>query len=149
MPWAVPSGAGGGEGGAALGGSSGWSWAVGHQPALGQEAGEPFDPHAAPQLPIWGGAQGTGPSGVVRACRREPHKVDSLDGGDLLGPQEGVYPLRCLGRREGEAVHGRCPVEVSWVLLYLVSFFWMLILIKPNIPNLRQRSIERQSTGTQ
>ena len=39
--------------------------ASGHPSALGRDAGEPRVPHVAPQLPVWGGAQGPGPSGVV------------------------------------------------------------------------------------
>ena len=51
--WVGPCGAGGGGG---QGGSPGWSWARGHPPALGREVGKPFGPHAAPQLPVQGGA---------------------------------------------------------------------------------------------
>ena len=39
--------------------------------------------------------------------------MDPLDGGDLLGPQEGVYSVPCLGCREGGARHRRCPIEVG------------------------------------
>ena len=56
------------------------------------------------------GAQGHWPSEVVGRCRGEPHKVDPRNGGDLLGPKEGVHPVPRLGRRNGEAGHGRCPV---------------------------------------
>ena len=47
--------------------------AGGHPSALGGEAGEPRGPRVAPQLPVWGGAQGPGPPGVVGWCRGEPH----------------------------------------------------------------------------
>ena len=39
--------------------------------------------------------------------------MDPRNGGDLLCLQEGVYPVPRLGRREGGAGHGRCPVEVG------------------------------------
>ena len=47
--------------------------AGGHPSALGGEAGESHSPHVAPQLPVWGGAQGPWPPGVVWWCRGEPH----------------------------------------------------------------------------
>ena len=47
--------------------------AGGHPSALGWEAGEPRSPNVAPQLPVWGGAQGPEPPGVVGWCRGEPH----------------------------------------------------------------------------
>ena len=40
--------------------------------------------------------------------------MDTRNGGDLLCSQEGVHPVPRLGRREGGAGHGRCPVEVGW-----------------------------------
>ena len=40
--------------------------------------------------------------------------MDPRNGGDLLGSQDGVRPVPPLRRREGEAGHGRCPVEVGW-----------------------------------
>ena len=42
------------------------------------------------------------------------HKVDLRKGDDLLGSQEGVHPVPRLGRQEGGAGHGCCPVEVGW-----------------------------------
>ena len=48
-----------------------------------------------------GADSGPGSSAVVRGRRGEPPKVDPLDGGDLLGPREGLYPVPCLARREG------------------------------------------------
>ena len=39
--------------------------AGGHPSALGREAGEPRGPHFAPQLQVWGGAQGLRPPGIV------------------------------------------------------------------------------------
>ena len=36
--------------------------------------------------------------------------MDPRSGGDLLCSQEGVHPVPPLGRREGGAGHGRCPV---------------------------------------
>ena len=39
--------------------------------------------------------------------------MDPGNGGDILGPQEGVRPIPRLGRREGGAGHGCCPVEVG------------------------------------
>ena len=75
--WAVPCGAvrgGGGRGwGAGCGGSPVRAGARGHPSALGGEAGEPCGPRVAPQLPVWGGAQGPGPLGVVGWCQGEPH----------------------------------------------------------------------------
>ena len=80
MPWAVPCGAlrgGGGEGGRGWGAGCAVSparpGAGGHPSALGGKAGEPRGPRVAPQLPVWGGAQGPGPPGVVGWCRGEPH----------------------------------------------------------------------------
>ena len=77
VPWAVPRGAlRGGEGrgwGAGCGVSPVRPGAGGHPSALGGEAGEPRGPRVAPQLPVWGGAQGPGPPGVVGWCRGEPH----------------------------------------------------------------------------
>ena len=64
----------GGRGGGAGGGVSPVrAGAGGHPSALGWEADEPRGPHVAPQLPVWGGAQGPGPPGVVEWCRGEPH----------------------------------------------------------------------------
>ena len=74
------------------------SQASGHPPALGQEAGEPFSLHVP--------SPGQGSEG-------EPHKVDPPDGGDLLAPQESVYPVLCLARWEGGAEHRCCPIEVG------------------------------------
>ena len=111
VPLAVLCYAGGGEEG--RGGGPTWSRAGGHPPALGQEAGEPLGPHAAPQLPVRAGAQASGSSEVVRWCRGEPHKVDPRDGGYRLGPQKGVYPVPRPGRRQGGAGHRRCPLEVG------------------------------------
>ena len=79
---------------------------------MGREVGELLGPHAAPQLRVGGGAQGSGPAEVVGDCREEPHKVDPCNGGDLLGPQEGVHPVPRLGRWEGGAQHGLSPVLV-------------------------------------
>ena len=39
--------------------------------------------------------------------------MDPRNGGDLLCSQVGVHPVPRLGRREGGAGHGRCPVEVG------------------------------------
>ena len=39
--------------------------------------------------------------------------MDPRNGGDLLCPQEGVYPVPRRGRREGGAGYGRCPVQVG------------------------------------
>ena len=100
-------------GGAGRGGGSGRSGAGGHPLALGRQSEEPLGPHTAQQLPVRGWAQVSGPSGVVGCCRGELHKVDPRNGGDLLGPQEEMYPVPRLGRREGGAGHGRCPVEVG------------------------------------
>ena len=87
----------GGEGGRGWGAGCGASPARpgvrGHPPALGGEAGEPRGPRVAPQLPVWGGAQGPGPPGVVERCRGQPHQVDPRNGGDLLCAQEGVYSV--------------------------------------------------------
>ena len=64
----------GGEGGWTGGGISPVrAGAGGHQSAFGGEAGEPHGPRVAPQLPVWGGAQGPGSLGVVAWCRWEPH----------------------------------------------------------------------------
>ena len=77
VPWAVLCSAlrgGGGRGwGAGCGVSPVRAGAGGHPSALGGEAGEPRGPRVTPQLPVWGGAQGPGPPGVVRWCRGEPH----------------------------------------------------------------------------
>ena len=63
-------GKGGGAGGGVIPVRAGASV---HPSALGLEEGEPRGPHVAPQLPVWGGAQGPGPLGVVGWCRGEPH----------------------------------------------------------------------------
>ena len=39
--------------------------------------------------------------------------MDPCNGSDLLCSQEGVRPVPRLGRREGEAGHGRCPEKVG------------------------------------
>ena len=39
--------------------------------------------------------------------------MDPRIGVDLLWSQESVQPVPRLGRREGGAGHGRCPVEVG------------------------------------
>ena len=39
--------------------------------------------------------------------------MDLRNGGDLLCPQEGVYPVPRRRRREGGAGYGRCPVQVD------------------------------------
>ena len=39
--------------------------------------------------------------------------MDPRNGGDLLCPQEGVYPFSGRARREGGAGYGRCPVQVG------------------------------------
>ena len=52
-------------GGASRCGGPGWSWAGCHPPALEWEVGEPLGPHAAPQLPVRGGAEGSGPTGSL------------------------------------------------------------------------------------
>ena len=107
----------GGEGGRGWGAGCGVSparpGACGHPPALGGEAGEPRGPRVAPQLPVWGGAQGPGPPGVVERCRGQPHQVDPRNGGDLLCSQEGVYSVPRRGRREGGAGYGCCPIKVG------------------------------------
>ena len=76
VPWAVPCSALRGEGGRGWGAGCGVSpvraGAGGHPWALGGEAGEPRS-RVAPQLPVWGGAQGPGAPGVVGRCRGEPH----------------------------------------------------------------------------
>ena len=105
VSWAVPCGAlrgGGGEGGwgAGCGVSPAWPGVRGHPPALGGEAGEPRGPRVAPQLPVWDGAQGPGPPGVVERCRGQPHQMDPRNGGDLLCAQEGVV-LRPAPRAPG------------------------------------------------
>ena len=62
------SAGGGGRGwGAGCGVSPARPGVRGHPPALGGEAGEPRGPRVAPQLPVWGGAQGPGPPGGRRA----------------------------------------------------------------------------------
>ena len=86
----------------------------GHPPALGREAGEPLRPQPAPQLPVRGGAQGSGPSGVVGSCQGEPHKVDLRDGGDFLGPQKDVYPVQRLGRPAGGHGAQALPGRGGW-----------------------------------
>ena len=84
-PFPLPSGASvpcrgqcrvvlcGGEGGRGWGACCGVSparpGAGGHPSALRGEAGEPRGPHVAPQLPVWGGAQGPGPPGVCTPSR--------------------------------------------------------------------------------
>ena len=107
----------GGEGGRGWGAGCGVSPARpgvrGHPPALGGEAGEPRGPRVAPQLPVWGRAQGPGPLGVVERCRGQPHQVDPRNGGDLLCAQEGVYSVPRRGRREGGAGYGCGPIEVG------------------------------------
>ena len=107
----------GGEAGRGWGAGCGVSparpGARGHPPALGGEAGEPRSPRVAPQLPVWGGAQGPGPPGVVERCRGQPHQVDPRNGGDLLCAQEGVYSVPRRGRREGGAGYGCGPIEVG------------------------------------
>ena len=117
VPWAVPCGAlrgGGGRGwGAGFGVSPAQPGVRGHPPALGGEAGEPRGPRVAPQLPVWGGAQGPGPPGVVERCRGQPHQVDPRNSGDLLCAQEGVYSVPRRGRREGGAGYGCGPIEVG------------------------------------
>ena len=115
VPWAVPCGAlrGGGGWGAGCGVSPARPGACGLPPALGAEAGEPRGPRVAPQLPVWGGAQGPGPPGVVERCRGQPHQVDPHNGRDLLCAHEGVYSVPRRGRREGGAGYGCCPIEVG------------------------------------
>ena len=39
--------------------------------------------------------------------------MDPRNGGDILCWQEGVHPVPRVGRREGGAGHGCCPVEVG------------------------------------
>ena len=104
----VPGGGGGLVVAAAPGCKGPWPFT-----RTGGEAGEPLGQQAAPQLPVRGRAQGSWASGVVGCCRVEPHKVDPPNAGDLLVPQEGVYPVTRLGRRERGAGHGQCPVEVG------------------------------------
>ena len=99
--WCSAGGGGGGGGGGGCGVSPARPGVRGHPPALGGEAGEPRGPRVAPQLPVWGGAQGPGPPGVVERCRGQPHQMDPRSGGDLLCAQEGVYSVPRLGRREG------------------------------------------------
>ena len=41
--------------------------------------------------------------------------MDPRNGGDLLCSQEGVYSVPRLGRREGGAGYGCCPIEVGGV----------------------------------
>ena len=65
-------GSGGGGGGPAVA-SAPYVREGGHPSALGGEAGEPRGPRNAPQLPVWGGAQGPWPPGIVGWCRGEPH----------------------------------------------------------------------------
>ena len=107
----------GGEGGRGWGAGCGVSparpGACSHPPALGGEAGEPPGPRVAPQLPVWGGAQGPGLPGVAEQCRGPPHQVVPRNGGDLLCSQEGVYSVPRRGRREGGAGYGCCPIEVG------------------------------------
>ena len=106
-----------GEGGGGWGAGGGVSpvraGAGVHPSALGGEEGEHRGPHVAPQLPVWGGAQGPAPPGVVGWCRGEPHYVDPRNGGHLLCSQEGVYRVPRRGRWEGGAGYGRCPVQVG------------------------------------
>ena len=59
------------------------------------------------------GLRTLGPWASSGVTGREPHKVDLRNGGDPLGPQEGVQPVPLLRRREGGRRHGRCPVEVG------------------------------------
>ena len=102
-----------GEGGRGWGSGCGVSparpGAGGHPPALGGEAGEPGGPRVVPELPVWGGAQGPGPPGVVEWCQGEPHQVDPRNGGDLLCSQEAVYSVPRRGRREGGRGTGAAP----------------------------------------
>ena len=67
----------GGEGGRGWGAGCGVSparqGAGSHPSASRGEAGEPRSPRVVPQLPVWGGAQGPRPPGVVGWCRGEPH----------------------------------------------------------------------------
>ena len=101
---------GGGEGvGGRLWRQSRTAGVRGHPPALGGGAGEPRGPRVAPQLPVWGGAQGLGPPGVVERCRGQPHQMDPRNGGDLLCAQEGVYSVPRRGRREGGRGTGVAP----------------------------------------
>ena len=113
VPWAVPCSAARGVGGEGRRGlavaSADRAGAGGHPPALGREPGEPRGPHLAPQLPVWAGAQGPGPPGVVGRCQGEPHKVDPRDSGDPLCSQEGVNPVPRLGRWARGASTGAAP----------------------------------------
>ena len=59
------------------------------------------------------GLRALGPRGSLDDTRGEPHKVDPRNGGDLLCSQEGVHLVPRLGRQEGGAGHGRCPVQVG------------------------------------
>ena len=73
--WVVLCGAGGeGVVAVALGGHG----AMGDAPALGREEGKPLRPHAVPQLSVQGGAQGSGPSGVVERLVRGAAQGGSL-----------------------------------------------------------------------
>ena len=67
--------------------------------------------HATALSPGWG--SGPWAPGGRQVMPGEPHKEDPRNGGDLLCSQEGVHPVLRLGRREGLAGHGRCPVEVG------------------------------------
>ena len=109
--WCCEGGRGGG--GAGGGDASGRSGVGGHPPALGREAVEAVGPLATPELPVWGGAQGPGPPGVLGWCQGGSHKVDPRNGGDSLCSKEGVHLVPRLGRQEGGAGHGRCPIEVG------------------------------------
>ena len=106
VPWAVPCGAlqggrGGGGGGPAVA-----SAPHGRGPAA-------IHRHWEGRLPVWGGAQGPGPPGVVERCWGQPHQVEPRNGGDLLCSQEGVYSVPRRGRLEGGAGYGCCPIEVG------------------------------------
>ena len=107
--WCSAGGGGGGGWGAGCGVSPARPGVRGHPPALGGEAGEPRGPRVAPQLPVWDGAQGPGPPGVVERCRGQPHQMDPRNGGDLLCAQEGVYSVPRRGRREGGRGTGVAP----------------------------------------
>ena len=112
VPWAVPCGAlrgGGGGGGAAVASAPARLGVRGHPPALGGQAGEPRGPRVAPQLPVWGGAQGPGPPGVIERCRGQPHQVDPVTAVTSCVRRKVCTPSRAAGAGRGGRGTGVAP----------------------------------------